>query len=257
MNRLSVVGIGLSVLFVMFHAPALAVVIDNFTTPQPIQSAPEARQVIGSVSGDGIVGGTRIYRFGPDATGAVNGSLSFGVTGGLGSLAADAAGRGQLRLDYDGTTEAIDTTTKLVVDLTDDGASDRFIIDVAEVNGGTVNFLVNVGPGGGNITPFLQFGGGLFNPTGSPGLFEIPFSDFVVITDGVGAPPSLTEASQIAVFWQVGDGVNVSVGEFCTGNADGCVRSSAPSIVPLPPAGLLLLAGIALPGLWRRSFSSG
>lgn len=224
-----------------------ALLLDDFSTPQgPLydtsSGADPVSQYRSAVSGAGIAGGERDAAALSNTFAPIVGAVRFAVAGGVAAASVDPGALGQVRIDYDGAGDPTDLISSLSLDLTDGGASDRFILDISGVTG-SVDVLVNVGLTGGQQGAFLQSPS--FTTVSAPGSVEILFSGFSVVSGSLPVP-SLSSAQQIALFLIMDAGESVSIDAFCTGSAGSSCAPNVPgNTIPEPSVLFLTLIAFA------------
>jgi hypothetical protein len=214
----------LAALLALVGVPASAVIIDDFSLAQSV-----TQPGINSVTGPGPIGGNR------DVTSSLS---TFVAAGGTGTFSYTGLPEfGTVQLMYDGVGDGVLAGPGFSpVDFTAGGSANRFIFDVASLNG-SASVVMNLL----DLSAGLGF---LIQGPLAPGLVEFeffsnssPFNDLTNIT-GV----------YVQVF--IPDGSTVVLNSICTGTAgEGCASIAA---VPEPASGFLLLAGIGVLAVLRR-----
>lgn len=215
--------------------PAAAGMIDDFSNSTSPTSAP-------SYTAGSMLGGER------DAIVTGNPSPSFQATGGLATFTSGGeliSGGVIAQLVYDGVDGASGNAYGLGgVDLTDGGASDRFLLQVHSV-AGPVDLTLRVWESGTAYSSYV------FSGVNASGLYQAPFVSFSAFASG----GNFAAANAVGLFVQ---GLDTPVGagsEYITFDylsTGGNPNSTAPGPIPEPSSVALMGLGLAACGLLAR-----
>lgn len=215
--------------------PAAAGMIDNFSDSTALTTS-------SSYTAGSMLGGER------DALLSGNPAPSFQATGGLATFTSGGeliSGGVIAQLVYDG----VDTSSTNIyglggADLTDAGASDRFLVQVNAV-AGPVDVTLRVWESGAAYSTYV------FSGVSAPGLYQAPFASF----SAVGGGGNFAAANAVGLFVQgldtpVGAGSeSITFDYFSTGVNP---NSTAPGPIPEPSSVALMGLGLAACGLLAR-----
>ena len=164
-----------------------------------------------------------------------NGSATFNSTGGQATLATPISNF--VLLDYDGDDDSAGAPAFLLggLDLTDGGMNNVFVLDIASLAGGTINFNVRITTGVAGVNT-SQANGSI----NSAGLYEVAFSN---LSAGAG---DVSSVDRLTFRFDLESGQSITLNQI---SAD---ASSVSSEVPEPGSAALLGLGLAAIAFWRR-----
>ncbi|MGF1446348.1 MAG: VPLPA-CTERM sorting domain-containing protein [Pikeienuella sp.] len=211
---------------------ANALVIDHFDAEQFLMVNMNSPEAFGEVTGpsDRLLGGARDVRITRQ-----EGNTSFvEIVGGASSLNNGSGGVTQVEMRYDGAgSEGLGG-----VDLTDDGASDRFLISVLEADANAVRYTVRLRDGAGQTAE-------VFSDFPAPVLPEDPEIEEIVFASFLSNNPSLDlgNIDEVSLFFEATAAADLRLDFIATNSS---------TSVPLPASLVLLLAGLAGLGTLRQ-----
>jgi hypothetical protein len=215
--------------------PAAAGMIDNFSDSTSLTTAP-------SYTAGSMLGGER------DAIITGNPPPSFQATGGLATFTSGGeliSGGVIAQLVYDGVDGSSGNIYGLGgVDLTDSGASDRFLLQVNAV-AGPVDLTLRIWESGTAYSSYV------FSGVNTSGLYQAPFASF----SAFGAGGNFAAANAVGLFVQgldtpVGAGSESITFDYLSTGVN--PNSTAPGPIPEPSSVALMGLGLAACGFLAR-----
>ena len=212
--------------------PSHAALIDSFDVEQNVfTSSGEPRFT--EVNDPNVIGDYRDLEVSPSdplfdiVIGSVNGSSP-----GAFFFEANRAGSAGITWDGNDSSKSVDTDGLGGIDLTDAGASDEFVFDVLSIFGG-VDYALTVWDGEG-VADSVN------GAVPSSGEERIAFSDF---SSSFSSSADLTDLGAIRLAFFGDDVANLTIDN---------VRTESATVIPLPAAFPMMLAGIGALGFISR-----